>query len=368
MYSLVLMTALSTAPNGPEFNGYFRDLFRGSSNSASQSNSCSGGGIFHGRIIRALTFGGGACSGSCTGSCYGSCTGSTFTGRSLSCNGGCTGAVPSYSCCGGGAAVRYSCNGGFPGSSPDFGSPYATPLPAYYGPIVSTIPILDPVRVDSSFKNVLPNPTISADQRATVSIRLPADARLSVDGVPLELTGADRVFTTPELPIARDYTYNFKIEYDRNGRTLSESQKVTVTAGKTSTVVFEDLTASIGKPAPAAVTAKPSEPIKPTRTEEPVNPFRTNGLASAATPARISIKLPADTVLFIDGKKNEKIGNTREFTTPPIPFGKEFSYDLKLVKTRNGQPEELTQKVVFQAGETVTVDFTEPTLDRRAGK
>ncbi|MBL8868049.1 MAG: TIGR03000 domain-containing protein [Planctomycetia bacterium] len=241
-------------------------------------------------------------------------------------------------------------------------------MPAYYAPIVPGIPILDPVRVDGSYKNVLPTPSASLAQRATVSIRLPADARLSVDGVPLELTGADRVFTTPELPIARDYTYNFKIEYDRNGRTLSESQKVSVTAGKTSTVVFEDLTASIGKPAPAAVTAKPSEPIKPTRTEEPVNPFRTNGLASAATPARISIKLPADTVLFIDGKKNEKIGNTREFTTPPIPFGKEFSYDLKLVKTRNGQPEELTQKVVFQAGETVTVDFTEPTLDRRVGK
>jgi hypothetical protein len=29
MYSLVLMTAMTTGPTGPEFNGFFRDLFSG---------------------------------------------------------------------------------------------------------------------------------------------------------------------------------------------------------------------------------------------------------------------------------------------------------------------------------------------------
>jgi uncharacterized protein (TIGR03000 family) len=367
MYSLVMMTALTTAPSGPEFNGYFRDLFRGSSSSASQSNNCNGGGIFHGRIITALTFGGGGCTGSCTGSC----TGGSCTGRSLSCN-GCSGSIASHSCCGG-TIARASCFGSMPGGAPiEFGSPYATPMPAYYGPIVPGFPILDPVRVEGSYKNVLPAPSATAGQRATVTIRLPADARLSVDGVPLELTGAERVFTTPELPMGRDYAYGFKIEYDRNGRTLSESQKVTVTAGKTSTVAFDDLTAS-AKPAPATSAAKPIEPTKPTAfdkavPETPTNPFRASAFAANPTPARITVKLPTDAALYVDGKKHEKTGAQREFTTPPIPFGKEFAYELKLVKTRNGQPEELTQKVVFQAGETVTVDFTEVPVDRRAGK
>jgi uncharacterized protein (TIGR03000 family) len=367
MYSLVLMTALTTAPNGPEFNGYFRDLFRGSSSSASQSNNC-GGGIFHGRIITALTFGGGGCSGSCTGSC----TGSGCTGRSLSCN-GCTGSTPSYSCCGGSVA-RASCFGSMPGYPVEMGSPYATPIPAYFGSIVPGIPILDPVRVDASYKNMIPAPGATITQRATVTIRLPADARLSVDGLPLELTGAERVFTTPELPLGRDFAYGFKVEYERNGRTLSESQKVTVTAGKTSTVTFDDLTTSAtAKPAPTTSATKLSEPMKPTAIEKSAleqfaNPFRGNALASNPSPARITIKIPADSTLFVDGKKHEKIGTQREFTTPPIPFGKEFSYELKLVKSRNGQSEELTQKVIFQAGETVTVDFTEPSADRRAAK
>lgn len=369
MYSLVLMTALSTAPNGPEFNGYFRDHFRGTSSSASRSQSCNGGGIFHGRIISLLTFGGGGgCTGSCSGSCSGSCHGGSCTGRSLSCN-GCSGSIASHSCCGG-TLARASCFGSLPGVPYEMGTPYATPSPAYFGPIVPGIPILDPVRVEGSYKNVLPAPTASAAQRATVTIRLPADARLSVDGTPLELVGADRVFSTPELPLGKEYAYQFKIEYDRGGRTLSESQKVNVTAGKTSTVTFDDLTA---KPAPAATASKPIEPTKPTAIEKPApahstNPFRGQGYAANPAPARITVKVPSDATLFVDGRKNDKPGPQREFTTPPIPFGKEFVYELKLVKSRNGHPEELTQKVVFHAGETVTVDFTELPADRRAGK
>lgn len=393
MYSLVMMTALTTAPSGMEFNGFFRDWIHGrNSSSQSQSSSCNGG-IFHGRIITALTFGGGSCSGSCSGSC---------TGRSNSCN-GCTGSVPSYSCngcsgsvysCNGSyaSAPKYSCNGGFP---TEFGSPYATPLPAYYSSptitsfgnpvtVVPTVPYFAPTIIDQSpriesftgQKNMLPNPTITASQRATVVVRLPADARLYVDQQLLELTSGERTFVTPELPLGREYAYNFKIEYDRNGRTLSESQKVNVTAGKSSAVVFEDLTlAAKVKGTETAVTAKPIEPTKPVSAEKPkaaeelANPFRgNNSYVSTPMPARISITIPADATLFIDGKKNEKPGTKREFTTPPLPFGKEFSYSLKLEKKKNGQPEEVLQKVVFQAGETVTVDFTDAGPERRAGK
>lgn len=264
----------------------------------------------------------------------------------------------------------------------EYGSPFATPMPAYYSSIVPTVPptvhYVEPARFESSMKNVLPAPNVTAAQRATVVVRLPADARLYVDQQLLELTSSERTFVTPELPIGRDYAYTFKIEYERGGRTLSESQKVTVTAGKTSTISFDDLTIGAAvKPANTTanspISAKSIEPNNPVtaakpKTDEATNPFRSQSLTSSPMPARISIKLPADTTLYIDGKKNDKSGSIREFTTPPIPFGKEFSYELKLVKTRNGQPEELTQKIVFQAGETVTVDFTDANSERRAGR
>lgn len=403
MYSLVMMTALSTAPSGLEFNGFFRNLFHGggctgtSQSASSCSGSCSGG-IFHGRIVSFFSFGSGSCTGSCSGSCSGrsnSCSG--CTGTSLSCT-GCSGSMPSYSCtgslapsysCTGSMAPGYSCTGGQPGGFPtEFGSPYATPLPAYYSvPTISsfvpTVPAptsitFDPqprVEASTGMKNILPTPSITASQRATVMIRLPADARLYADQLLLELTSAERTFVTPELPVGREYAYNFKIEYDRNGRTLSETQKVSVTAGKSSTVVFDDLTLGAKpKAADTAVTAKPIEPTKPVSAEKPKvdetsNPFRTNNsYVSAPAPARISVKIPENATLYIDGKKNEKPGTLREFTTPPLPFGKEFSYALKLQKSKNGQPEEVMQKVIFQAGETVSVDFTDAAVERRAGK
>ena len=186
---------------------------------------------------------------------------------------------------------------------PDEQSALLAGLMDQYNPVtvVPTVPyfaptINDPTPRFESYtgqKNVLPNPTITAAQRATVVIRLPADARLFVDQQLLELTSAERTFVTPELPLGREYAYSFKIEYDRNGRTLSESQKVHVTAGKASTVVFEDLTvAAKAKATETAVTAKLLEPTKPVSAEKPktaeelANPFRgNNGYVSTPMPA-----------------------------------------------------------------------------------
>src|SRR5439155_3855645 len=53
--------------------------------------------------------------------------------------------------------------------------------------------------------------------RATVVVRLPADARLYADNTALRLTGTERRFVTPELPAGQEYTYRFRVEYDRDG-------------------------------------------------------------------------------------------------------------------------------------------------------
>ena len=59
MYSLVLMAALTSAPDTPQFNGYFRDLFgsgctgRDTSRESDTSRaSCQGGCHCHGVIAR----------------------------------------------------------------------------------------------------------------------------------------------------------------------------------------------------------------------------------------------------------------------------------------------------------------------------
>ncbi|MBY0458037.1 MAG: hypothetical protein K2V38_11910, partial [Gemmataceae bacterium] len=109
MYSVVLMTALTTAPDVPQFNGYFRDLFSG--NSCSGCNGCNGGGV------RYSCYGGG-CSGSvaypasCNGCCGYSCHGGIF-GLGLGDRMRSFFARDAYGCCGSNSynCTGYSCNG-----------------------------------------------------------------------------------------------------------------------------------------------------------------------------------------------------------------------------------------------------------------
>jgi uncharacterized protein (TIGR03000 family) len=76
---------------------------------------------------------------------------------------------------------------------------------------------------------------------ARVTVRLPEDARLYVDGVSCPLTSATRSFSTPPLEPGKKYQYTLKAELLRDGETYADSKRITVQAGKESTVDFGDL-------------------------------------------------------------------------------------------------------------------------------
>jgi len=77
---------------------------------------------------------------------------------------------------------------------------------------------------------------------AHVTIRLPADAQLYVDGVLCNLSASPvRSFDTPKLDFGHKYSYTLKAEVVRNGNTRSESQQVLLEAGKEVKVEFKGL-------------------------------------------------------------------------------------------------------------------------------
>jgi uncharacterized protein (TIGR03000 family) len=71
---------------------------------------------------------------------------------------------------------------------------------------------------------------------ATIVVNLPADAKLMVDNQPTTSTSARRVFTSPALTGDQDYTYTFKAELTREGKTESVTKIVNVRAGETTNV------------------------------------------------------------------------------------------------------------------------------------
>lgn len=409
MYSLVMMTALTSAPDTTQFNGYFRDLFSGNScngcSGCSGCNGCSGAARY--------SCSGGCCGGtsysaSCSGCCGSSCCGGVF-GLGLGSRmrswferptgSGCCGGSYSYGCTGSGyscsgsscSGSAYSCFGGpavyytpvFNGGlSCQGGLPYSAPPPAFEAypmnpvPGAPAIPYAAPEPTSGSvgLRPVAHTGTAvssGSTARATVVVKLPADARLFADNRALNLTGAERKFVSPELPTGQEFVYRFKAEYERDGELVSVTKKVTVRAGFAVAVEFTDLTtARSSGPGTATVTGleksdKGLTPAKPTaqepvKTEPPIRPAPTPAAPSlpGADRAMITVKLPPGATLYVDDRKSPSQEPVRSFSTPPLPSGREFAYLIKAEVVRNGQPETLTQKVPFRAGERVVVDFT----------
>lgn len=82
---------------------------------------------------------------------------------------------------------------------------------------------------------------VSAPTTGRVTVRLPADAKLTVDGVVCPLTSATRTFDTPPLEPGRQYYYMLTAEVTRDGKVQSDTKRVIVEAGQESSVDFGDL-------------------------------------------------------------------------------------------------------------------------------
>src|SRR5205814_8158631 len=93
--------------------------------------------------------------------------------------------------------------------------------------------------------------------RATVVVRLPADAKLFAEGRLLALPSSERTFVTPPLQMGPEYTYTFRAEYLRDGETIARSKTVAVKPGGTVTVEFAD---GVAKAEPRKAESAPAKP------------------------------------------------------------------------------------------------------------
>ncbi len=420
MYTLVMMTALATAPEATQFNGFFRDLFGGGgchsgSNSQSDSTNCRGsncngcgGGLFHGGIISFFSFGGGrgsGCHSSCQGNGSGSCNGRGASAGSACHGSGCTGTRhdPGYAA----SCFGASCMGGafapmmIPGTPGD----YAQPIPTNSGygcggssspggsPMIlpggnfSPVPFSPPTSVPSERDTYRPA-AFDESSRGVILVRLPEDAKLFAEGRQLALKTESRRFVTPPLPADRDAVYNLRVEYTRDGEVISRTKRVQVRAGDTKTVEFGEQSVQnplpnppelfAEKPALGSPTAPPSSapglPMgTPTVNKSPPLPPLGGGTVTVIPPpqassdrAKITVKLPLGATLYVDARRNDRPGPVREFTTPVLKKGELYTYTLRVEWRNDGRTESEERKVEFMAGELHTVDFTLP--NHRAGK
>jgi uncharacterized protein (TIGR03000 family) len=307
MYSIVMMAAMTAAPETPDF--FFH---KGGGCNGCYGGGCYGSGMGYGGC-QGSGWGMGGCHGGYGGGCHGMFGGHGFCGglfghKGGGCN-GCYGGAPYYSGCGG------------------YAVPVAPVAPAAPGVVVGYAPNLSTVPATGVPEAVATLPA----NRAQVVVRVPAEAKLFADGQSTQLTGPERVFLTPDLSTGRDFQYTLKVEYAASGETKSDTKQVTVRAGHRTVIEFA---------VPAA--------------EKATSP--------------VTVTLPEKAKLFVDGVEAASTGGKHTFQTPELPKGKPFVYEFRAEFDKDGKAETLSQKVTFNAGEPVVVDFTDATATRTALK
>jgi uncharacterized protein (TIGR03000 family) len=82
-----------------------------------------------------------------------------------------------------------------------------------------------------------------------------------------------------------------------------------------------------------------------------------NAAAIPDNAALIDVRVPANAEVFIDDQKTKQSGPMREFVTPSLNPGQEYSYDIRARWMENGQEVVRDRKVTFHAGDRLALNM-----------
>jgi len=140
-----------------------------------------------------------------------------------------------------------------------YGYPNIGLAPSYYpyGTYATTVdlmpsPRMVPPRVIPRESAPKDKPSKKAARTASIDVRLPADAKVWIEGKETAQTGALRRFVSPPLDVSRTYTYELRVSWTRQGRQVIQDRRLDVRAGDRQSVLF------LTPPEPSQVAGVPS--------------------------------------------------------------------------------------------------------------
>lgn len=114
------------------------------------------------------------------------------------------------------------------------------PAPAMPGPGPTAPAPLEPAPTMPGPVPAMPPKTtgISADDSGVLTVWVPFDAKVTVNGLETRSIGSRRQFVSYGLKPGLSYRYVVRAQVERDGQTLVESQPVVLTAGQVNAVAF----------------------------------------------------------------------------------------------------------------------------------
>lgn len=236
MYSVILAAVLTTGGSTAQWHGHGchgNSWGWGSFNYCSGCFGCAGYGCYG-------CYGGAGCYGSWGyyggyGN-YAHPAAYAMYGTYWYCTGG-YGYAPAIACYGG-----LGCYGGWSGYGPALPGTVVNPSPA-------TTPTRPQTQPKMKFEDApvpkapekMPEEVRNSQPRGTVVVEVPADAKVYIDGKLMRSTSTPRVFHTPPLQADETYFYDIRADVVRDGKTVSQSQRVIINPGQRVLTAFKDL-------------------------------------------------------------------------------------------------------------------------------
>jgi uncharacterized protein (TIGR03000 family) len=89
------------------------------------------------------------------------------------------------------------------------------------------------------------------------------------------------------------------------------------------------------------------------------------GMARAAAPAggqraEITLNVPLDAIVWVNGARMRSTGLTRTFVTPPLAPGGKYGYDLRITWVEGARAREIERHVSFRPGDRLVFNFAQP--------
>jgi uncharacterized protein (TIGR03000 family) len=154
-----------------------------------------------------------------------------------------------------------------------------------------------------------------------LSVNVPDDAKIFVNGQPTTSTGASRQYVSRNLQPGFNYTYEVRAELVREGRTVEQVKTVDVRAGETANLAFD---------------FGPSD--------------------SAET--SLTVHVPADAKVYLAGNSTKATGETRIFRTTGLSGGKSWEgYTVRVELERGGRTLTEERTISLKAGQSQELRF-----------
>jgi uncharacterized protein (TIGR03000 family) len=202
------------------------------------------------------------------------------------------------------------------------------------GGSLGTETIIDSARYESS------KPAVEEDA-AVLTVTVPDDAVVTVNGHPTTSDGDERQFMSRGLKDGYVYTYIVKVTYEQDGEEKTESKSVKLRRGDVERLEFE------------APSVKDVEAAKPAE-EDVVTVVR--------------LRVPADAQVSLAGNATAGSGSVRTFRTKQLKSGQQWTdYTVRVTANVHGRSisKERTINVVAGSTNDLSFDFDGTTVATR---